>query len=502
MATTSSIHDLKTLILSYHPVVTIETMEEDRARSLVRAAAKSLDLGFFEWSITRGLVMAPNPRAINATNDPFKLLRHIEGLTVEAVFLLKDLSVHLGEPAIARQFRELSQRFTRTRSTLILTGESVTLAPALENGAVRYHLALPGREELRATMEAVLHSLREGGRIKMALGPEEIERLLDAMRGMTINQARQAVAHAALENGALDPRDIARMLEMKARAISEGGLLEYYPPGDNDSALGGFERLKEWLERAQLGFSKEAQDLNLSPPKGILLVGVQGCGKSLASKAIARAWELPLLRLDAGGLYDKFIGETEKRFRKAIELAESMAPVVLWIDEIEKGMTPPSGQAADGGVSQRLFGAFLTWLQEKKEKVFVVATANDVFSLPPELLRKGRFDEIFFVDLPEAEERRTIFEIHLALRKQDAARFDLPALVSASEGFSGAEIEQAVIAGLYRALHDKRPLTTEHLLQEIKETLPLSITRREDIDRLRPRKIRGSDPDPSTHDCA
>ena len=191
------------------------------------------------------------------------------------------------------------------------------------------------------------------------------------------------------------------------------------------------------------------------PSPGLFLVGVQGCGKSLASKVIARTWKLPLLKLDAGSLYDKFIGETEKRFRKAITLAESMAPVILWIDEIEKGMTPPSGHAADGGVSQRLFGTFLTWLQEKKEQVFVVATANDLFSLPPELLRKGRFDEIFFVDLPDGSERKTIFEIHLRLRKQDPEKFDLRALVEESDGFSGAEIEQAVIAGLYRALHAK-----------------------------------------------
>jgi SpoVK/Ycf46/Vps4 family AAA+-type ATPase len=214
------------------------------------------------------------------------------------------------------------------------------------------------------------------------------------------------------------------------------------------------------------------------------MVGVQGCGKSLAAKCIARLWGLPLVKLDAGRLYDKYVGESEKNLRRAIDVAESMSPVVLWIDEIEKGFSPTGGDQ-DGGLSKRIFGTFLTWMQEKKKEVFVVATANDIFSLPPEFLRKGRFDEIFFVDLPDPEERATIFEIHLSHRKQKPSAFDLGQLVVQSDGFSGAEIEQAVIAGLYRSLHEKRSLDTELLTRELRETVPLSISRREDIDRLR-----------------
>ncbi|HET7057705.1 MAG TPA: AAA family ATPase, partial [Nitrospiraceae bacterium] len=266
----------------------------------------------------------------------------------------------------------------------------------------------------------------------------------------------------------------------------DGGLLEYYPLEDNRFELGGFTNLKSWLERAQVGFTAEAKSLNLTPPRGIMLVGVPGCGKSLAAKAIAREWKLPLLKLDAGRLFDKFVGESEKNFRKAIEMAESLSPIVLWIDEIEKALVAGGGSGdADAGLSRRLFGAFLTWLQEKQQDVFVVATANDLSSLPPELLRKGRFDEIFFVDLPNDAEREAIWNIHLGLRKQDSKQFDLNKIISASDGFSGSEIEQAVVAALYRALHRKTPLTTDLLIEELTHTMPLSVTRREDIDALR-----------------
>jgi SpoVK/Ycf46/Vps4 family AAA+-type ATPase len=330
-----------------------------------------------------------------------------------------------------------------------------------------------------------LKSLRQRRPVEVAIEPDDVERLLAALRGMTLSQARQVLAYCLLEDGKLSGGDIRVAIDRKAQLVREGGLLEYYPAEENRYEIGGFQRLKDWLERARLGFSKEAKELNLQPPRGILIVGVQGCGKSLAAKAIAKQWELPLLKLDAGRLFDKYIGESEKNFRKAIALAEAMAPAVLWIDEIEKGMAPSSMSESDGGLSRRLFGSFLTWLQEKRHEVFVVATANDISILPPELLRKGRFDEVFFVDLPDAGERRAIFEIHLKLRKQDPARFEVERLIEAADGFSGAEIEQAVIAGLYRALHHKRPLDTELLLEEIRGTVPLSVSRREDVEGLR-----------------
>jgi SpoVK/Ycf46/Vps4 family AAA+-type ATPase len=301
---------------------------------------------------------------------------------------------------------------------------------------------------------------------------------------MTLNQARQSIASALIEDGVLDVRDIDQIHDRKAKMIRDEGLLEFFPTLDNDFRIGGFGNLKSWLHRAALGFTPQAKDLNLSPPRGIMLTGVQGCGKSLAAKAVAREWNTPLLKLDASSLYDKYIGETESNLRKALRLAESLSPVILWIDEIEKAFATGDG-STDGGTSMRVLGNFLTWLQEKKDSIFVVATSNDLSILPPELLRKGRFDEIFFVDLPEANERREIFEIHLRLKKQDPAAFNLDSLVVAAGGFSGAEIEQVIVASLYRALFLKRELNTDLLMGEIVDTVPLSVTRSEDIERLR-----------------
>jgi SpoVK/Ycf46/Vps4 family AAA+-type ATPase len=267
--------------------------------------------------------------------------------------------------------------------------------------------------------------------------------------------------------------------------LGKDGLLEYFPAEDNAWELGGFAGLKAWLERAQVGFTPEAAELGLPAPRGILLAGVQGCGKSLAAKFVARSWGLPLVKLDAGSLYSKWAGESERNLRRVIQLAESMAPVVLWIDELEKSFASFGSGEFDGGTSQRIFATLLSWMQEKKKPVFLVATANDVFKLPPELMRKGRFDELFFVDLPGPAEREAIFRIHLARRKQEPADFDVSALAAASEGMSGAEIEQAVVASLYRSLHEKRPLDAAMLHAELEQTVPLSVTRREDVARLR-----------------
>ena len=485
MSLSTTVHDLKTLVLSYHPAVVIETVEEERAQHLMRAAAGDLRIPLFEWSLTHGLLRVGAPQPIFGTTDPVGALRHLATLTVEALFHLKDFSVHLAQPAAERAFRDVAEGFTRTRSTMVLTGPAVVLPPGLAHLAVHLDLQLPDEEELRGVVGTVLRSLQEKRPVEVALTPDEMVHLVRAMNGLTLNQARQALAFAVLEDGRLSADDVQRILDRKAQLIHDDGLLEYFPVQDNKFEIGGFGGLKAWLDRAQVGFGAEARALNLTPPRGLLLVGVQGCGKSLAAKFIARLWQMPLLKLDAGRLYDKYIGESEKNFRHATALAESMAPAVLWIDEIEKGFGTGGSGDADGGLSRRLLGSFLTWLQERHADVFVVATANDLGVLPPEFLRKGRFDEIFFVDLPDDDERTAIFRIHLGLRKQDPAGFDLPRVVAASAGFSGAEIEQAVIGGLYRALHAKRPLTTELLIEELHGTVPLSVSRREDIEGLR-----------------
>jgi SpoVK/Ycf46/Vps4 family AAA+-type ATPase len=480
----TSVHDLRTLILSSHPLIVIKTLEEERADHVLRAAAVDLGMPVFEWTVTRGL-RQEGQRPIGGTSDPVRLLLHLSGLTVEGLFWLHDLSQFLDNPGVSREFRNLLSRFSGTRSSVVLVGDRISLPPDLEHQAAHLQLQLPSKEELRQVVASVLQSLRSRQPIQVELELEDLDRLLGALRGMTANQARQAVAYAALNDGRLAADDIRGIQEQKARLLQEISALEYFPAEDNPFQIGGFGRLKAWLERARMGFRPEARALGLPAPRGILLAGVQGCGKSLAAKVIARTWELPLLKLDAGLLYDKYLGESEKNFRRAIEAAESMAPAILWIDELEKSFSPSGGADGDGGVSRRLFGTFLTWMQEKQSDVFLVATANDIFGLPPELLRKGRFDEIFFVDLPDAQDRRVIFEIHLRRHKQDVEALDLGPLVRCSEGFSGAEIEQGVVAGLYRALHAGTPLDAELLLKEIQGTVPLSVSRREDIERLR-----------------
>ena len=485
MSLSTSVHDVRTLIQSFHPVLAIETPEEERVSALLGTVAAEAGLALFEWSVTTGLRQVPDGHMIANTADPLYMLRHLEGLTVESIFHLKDFGAFFEQPAIRRKFREVKQRFAHTPSGIVLTGPHLGLPAEIEAEVVRYEFKLPGPDELRDVLRTVLGSLRKTTRVAVTLEPDDLDRLLQGLSGMTLNQARQAIAYAALQHNRLGPEEIGTIVERKLAALRDSGPLEYFPVEDNRFALAGFANLKQWLERAQLGFSAEARALNLAPPRGILLVGVQGCGKSLAAKVIARQWGLPLLKLDAGGLYDKYIGESEKNLRRAMTQAEAMAPVVLWIDEIEKGLPSGGSGEGDGGVSRRLLGTFLTWLQEKRADVFVIATANDVFSLPPELLRKGRFDELFFVDLPDADERAQIFRIHLRLRKQCADAFRLDELVLKTDGFNGAEIEQAVIAGLYRALYRREPLATEHLLQEIDETIPLSVSRREDVERLR-----------------
>lgn len=497
----NSLRDIQTLILSFHPLIVIETVEEERVQSLLQAVAQEMKLQLFEWSITQGLTRSPGAGgdrwvnecalpgtqrspAFEGTTEPLDVLQYLQETSQKGIFWLKDLSNYLDDARLARQLREVSHQFSLQRSAIVLSGDDIKLPSAIAHDAVYIDLKLPGRDELFQLVSDVVRSLQTCNQIQVELQEQEMQTLVQALTGMTLRQARQIITYVTLDDGKLGPHDIPKVVERKARVIRESGVLEYLPIDDRSLNLGGFAGLKQWLAHARIGFSAQAQALNLKPPKGILIVGIQGCGKSLAAKVIARAWKLPLLKLDTGRLYDKYVGESEKNFRQAIALAESMAPAVLWIDEIEKSIGTSQGEG-DGGLSQRLFGSFLTWMQEKSQDVFVVATANDISQLPPELLRKGRFDEIFFVDLPNASERTTIWQIHLMQHKQTPDRFDLAALVSASDGFSGAEIEQLIIVALYRSLYLKKPLDTALLLEGIKATIPLSIARREDLQQLR-----------------
>jgi hypothetical protein len=485
MSHRTSVHDLKSLVLSFHSLIAVETVEEERVRALVAEVATDLRLPLFEWSVTSGFGRRHGPR-VEGTEDVLRALQHIDNVEqTDAIFLLKDIAPHFNNANVARTLRETAQRLMATRSAIIITGDPIELPKDIEAVTVRFTLELPDEGELREVVRSVVDSMSVRQRVRVDLNREDARRLVHALSGLTLNQARQVIAQAIVSDGMLTASDIDTIIRCKGELIERGGVLEFFPVEENHFELGGFARLKEWLDGARLGFSPEARAMNLEAPKGVLLVGVQGCGKSLAAKFIAREWQLPLLKLDAGRLYEKYVGESEKNFRKATAMAEAMAPVVVWIDEVEKVFSQAGSGDSDGGLSQRLFGAFLTWLQEKKAEVFVVGAANDLTRTPPELLRKGRFDEIFFVDLPRADERANIFSIHLRLRKQDPSRFDLAKLADVTDGFSGAEIEQAVVSSLYRSLQTRQPLTTETLLTAIRSTVPLSVSRREDIDHIR-----------------
>jgi ATPase family associated with various cellular activities (AAA) len=484
--TVAGVDDLKTLVLSYHSLIAIETVDEERVELLLESLAARMNVPVMEWSVTSGLKLSGVENPVYGTSDPRQLLSYIAESSRDAIYWLKDFASSLSTPQLVRQVKELAQHIgeAKASTTLVVTGAEVRLPDDVMPNAAYYELQMPSDAEYGKVIDDVIASVAWRDGAKVDTSEIDREQLCRTLSGMTLGQARQAVAYAVLGDDRLTDGDLPEIVEMKAKTISEGGLLEYFPAEDNKHELGGFDGLKAWLENARMGFSKEAEAMNLAPPKGILIVGVQGCGKSLAARVIARQWGLPLLKLDAGRIYDSLVGQSEKNFRKATSLAEAMSPDVLWIDEIEKGFAQTHGDA-DAGLSQRIFGAFLTWLQEKKREVFVVATANDLTKLPPELQRKGRFDEVFFVDLPTAGEREAIWRIHLQIRSQDPAKFGLSALVAASDGFTGSEIEQCVISAMYGALHRDAPLSTELLLEGLKATVPLSVSRRADIEALR-----------------
>ena len=484
MSHRQTMHDLRSLVRSFHSLIAIETVEEDRVRDLLEDVAGDLGLPLFEWSVMTGFRRG-HGLTVGNTHDALAVLRHIADMQGDAIYLLKDLAPHLSTPETGRALRELVDKMAHTRSAIVITGDPIELPRHLDTMAVRFDMPLPDEAERRGAVRAVVDAMKARQPVYVDLSRDDVHALVRALAGLTLHQTRRVIAQAIVEDGRLSPLDIDRVVRWKGKIIEQGGILEFYPAEQSSWELGGFDRLKEWLDRARIGFTPEAKALNLHPPKGVLFVGVQGCGKSLAAKFISRQWNLPLLKLDAGRLYEKYVGESEKNFRRATVLAEAMAPVVLWIDELEKAFASATSNDADGGLSQRLFASFLTWLQEKKDGVFVVGAANDLMKMPPELLRKGRFDEIFFVDLPTRGERASIFSIHLRMRKQDPVEFDLERLADATEGFSGAEIEQAVIASLYRVLHAKQPLTNEAILETAGSTVPLSVARREDVERLR-----------------
>ena len=477
--------DLALLFRSRHPLVVCETVEETRFEALVRAVAADLALPFSTWSAASGLSPS-HPADTPKTADLSFSLKIIRASRGDGVWLLKDPQSHLENPAALRALRETAQEFAGSARTLVLVGPLVPRKPELEDLEVRFEFALPGRDELkRLVADVVRRTGGDRGQARVVLSPAEAEALASDLEGLTMFEAERSLARAIVEDGLLDGSDLARIRETKQNLVGGGGVLELVAAPEGFERIGGLTRLKKWIETRKEGFLAAGGEGALDPPRGLLLLGVQGCGKSLASKAVAACWGVPLFSLEAGRLLAPYIGESERNLREALKRVERMAPCVLWIDEVEKAFVSAKSSESDGGVSQRLLGALLTWMQEHRRRVFFVATCNSVDELPPELMRKGRVDEVFFVDLPAADARAEIFRLHLSRRGEDAGRFDLARLAESSEGFSGAEIEQAIVSALYEARAAKLPLDQSGLLVALRSTRPLSVLRAEEVSQLR-----------------
>ena len=486
MPTDTIIRELELLVQSRHGLIILETIEDERADRMLEYLASRLQLHLFEWSASKGLRHSGEHGASGDTDDPREALRRIEADPQPALYHFKGLALDAPDALLLARLRDAVARFTVRRGAIIVSGEAISVPDSLRRLGATVRLPAPEAREYREMLQRVVRDFSARMPVTVDLTPEQASQLVDNLRGLSLGEAERIVARAILEDGRLHAADIERVARWRREIVARGGVLEYQNVEPGSCEVAGLDALKRWLEkrRAVREHPDRAREAGLQFPRGVLLLGVPGCGKSLTAKAVAAEWRLPLLRLDAGRVYDKYVGESERNFRRAMSMAERMAPVVLWIDEIEKLFAAPGGEA-DGGVSLRILGTFLSWLQEREGDVFVVATANDVTRLPPELIRKGRFDELFFVDLPDAAQRRAILEIHLRRRGHEPGRFDLARCAAASEGFSGAELEGAVVAALYTTFATDSELTTEALLAELAATRPLSQTMAEKFDQLR-----------------
>ncbi|MBD9537502.1 AAA family ATPase [Stenotrophomonas sp. ATCM1_4] len=481
----SELQDLTALIRANTPLIVIQTQDESRVVELFRQALMHVWRALYRWSITEGLRRIDMDREDEAFGPPdaSSVLRMIQEAEQRGIYLLLDFHPYLGYASHQRLLRDIVQRRHSQPHVLVLVGAKVELPPELEALATRFNPRLPDANALLKMLreEAASYARDNGGR-RVEADQDAVQQILRNLRGLSMTDARRIARQLIYEDGALQADDLPQLAKLKFELLNRSGNLHYEYDSARFNEVAGARRLKRWIEQRRAVFVSGNAPPGLDPPKGMLLLGVQGCGKSMLAKATAAGFGVPLLRLDFGTLYNKYHGETEKNLREALTSAEQLAPCVLWIDEIEKGL---ASNGEDGGVSRRVLGYLLTWLAERKAPVFIVATANQVHELPAELLRKGRFDEIFFVDLPAPDVRVELLQLHLQRRQLDPEAFALPALAAASEGFSGAEIEQAVVAGLYAAHAEQRPLDTELLMAEIRNTRPLSVLMAEQVQSLR-----------------
>jgi len=473
---------LEQLIDARTPLLFADTPDPAPVESLLRRIATRSGRPLYRWTLATGLQrldQALAPQRFNA--KPSDVLGHILAVREPALFMLLDLARYLEDPLTVSQLREIGLRHAEVPHTLLMIGADIDLPDDLRSVATHFEPALPTPEELDAMLREEAEAWGRSNGRRVQASKSAVDALLRNLSGLRHSDARRLIRQAIANDGAISEADIQPLIRDKYRVLDQGGVLSFEAETVSLDQVAGLQRLKTWLQQRRGSFLAERPLPGLDAPKGMLLLGVQGAGKSLAAKSVAGAWSLPLLRLDFGALYNKYHGETERNLREALRTAATMAPCVLWMDEIEKGV----GGNDDDGIGRRVLGTLLTWMAERRDRVFMVATANDISALPPELLRKGRFDEIFFVDLPSEDVRVKVFEIHLRKRLGAEIHFDLPALGLASEGFSGAEVEQVVVSGLYAAHARGTPMTTEDLLEAIRGTRPLSVTMAEQIAALR-----------------
>jgi SpoVK/Ycf46/Vps4 family AAA+-type ATPase len=478
--------ELNVLIQAQYPLIYLVTSEEERAEQTIAAIAQAKPTRrVFIWTVTHGIVEFGQPKNVTQHNtvSPEAAIEWVIRQREPGIFVFKDLHPFVDSPAVTRWLRDAIASFKDTQKAIILMSPVQTIPIELEKEIAVLDYPLPDMSELNQVLTQQLDASRNTRRITT----EGREKLLKAALGLTRDESEKVYRKAQVTAGRLTEAEVDIVLSEKKQLIRRNGILEYIEEDETLDSVGGLEELKRWLCQRSNAFTERAREYGLPQPKGMLILGVPGCGKSLIAKTTSRLWGLPLLRLDMGRVYDgSMVGRSEANLRNALKTAESISPAILFIDEIDKAFAGSTGSAdSDGGTSSRIFGSFLTWMQEKTSPVFVMATANRVERLPGEFLRKGRFDELFFVDLPNAEERKEIFTIHLSKRRRDIARFDLDQLVNVCDGFSGAEIEQALVAAMYEAFAQDREFTQLDIIASVKSTLPLSKTMSEQVTALR-----------------
>jgi SpoVK/Ycf46/Vps4 family AAA+-type ATPase len=471
------------LIRARYPLIYITTWEEERVAVMLNALAVKAEKQLIIWSTTEGFSDFSGRKIDGEAVDPFAALTYITDYQRPAIFMLKDFHPFMKDPVVIRKLRDLKIHLSNLKKTCILVSPVLEVPIELEKMINVVDFNFPTLELLDTVLEGIIEPLKLNPRVDVSLTEEEREAVLKSALELTVDEAENVFAKSLVEVKRFDP---AIIIQEKEQIIRKSGILEYYHSNEHFDNIGGLEHLKEWLSIRNRGFTEKAREYGLPFPSGLMLIGIPGTGKSLTAQAVASLWKLPLLRFDVGKVFGGVVGESERNIRQAIKTAESVSPSILWIDEIEKGFAGvQSSNLTDAGTTSRVFGTFITWLQEKKKPVFVIATANNVNQLPPELMRKGRFDEIFFLDLPSPKEREDIFSIHIKKRGREIEKFDIRTLVGLSKGYSGAEIEQTLITAMFDAFSDDREVETTDIMNALEDMVPLSRLMKEDITSLR-----------------